>query len=44
MVDVDMSLTPPKVIGKEVSIIKDTMGIAWNNELEFQRPLEHHPF
>jgi len=28
----------------EVCIIKDTMGIAWNNELKFQKPLEHHPF
>jgi hypothetical protein len=23
---------------------KDMMGVAQNNELEFQRPLEHHPF
>jgi hypothetical protein len=44
MVDVDMSLTPPKVIGQEVCIVKNTMGVAWNNELEFQRPFEHHPF
>jgi hypothetical protein len=28
----------------EVRIIKNMMGIARNNELEFQRPLEHHPF
>jgi hypothetical protein len=24
--------------------VKDMMGIARNNELEFQRPYEHHPF
>jgi hypothetical protein len=28
----------------EVRIIKNMVGIARNNELEFQRPLEHHPF
>jgi hypothetical protein len=81
MVDVDMSLTPLRVIGKEVclrakglyglskdlgpkrhpntlwrekskeirdftkvEIMKDTMGVARNNELKFQRPLEHHQF
>jgi hypothetical protein len=23
---------------------KNTMAIAWNNELKFQKLLEHHPF
>jgi hypothetical protein len=27
----------------EVCIIKDTMGVARNNRLEFQRLHEHHP-
>jgi hypothetical protein len=27
----------------EVCIVKDMMGIAQNNELEFQKLLEHHP-
>jgi hypothetical protein len=27
----------------KVCIVKNTMGIAQNNELEFQKPFEHHP-
>jgi hypothetical protein len=28
----------------EVCIVKDSMGIAQNNKLKFQRLLEHHHF
>ncbi len=28
----------------KVEIMKDTMGVARNNKLEFERPFEHHPF
>ncbi len=28
----------------KVKFMKDTMGAERNNELKFQRPLEHHPF
>jgi hypothetical protein len=28
----------------EVCIIKDTMDVAQNNKLEFQKLFEHHPF
>jgi hypothetical protein len=28
----------------EVCIVKNMMNVAQNNKLEFQRPLEHHPF
>jgi hypothetical protein len=31
-------------VEKEVYIVKDMKAIAQNNELEFQRLLEHHPF
>jgi hypothetical protein len=28
----------------KVEIMQNTMGVAWNNELEFQRPFAQHPF